>query len=386
MTRLLEGVHDMTISTHNGSQVARDHNIRNRKITDKEEHIDRNGTYEIWHDEKPREAYKRLFEESVKEFNTRQKNKERIIDDYYTKIAKDPKKHPVYEMIVAIGSKKEKPDADTGKEILREFVDGWKERNPNLEMIGAYYHADEEGIPHVHIDYIPVAYENTRGMKVQNALKQGLKEQGFEGKSAKLTAQMMWEKRENAHLEKLCRERGLKIEHKPTEEKLKHVDRKTYIAIQKQKEEILDKAEYTKMKEKKPSIGGVYKYTPEEHEKLMNSVRYYDKLIEAKKEVERQSREIAKKEKELEKKAIELENQRMRQGELWTKLFEVKGRTKTENKDTIKLRIYEDITKSLKYGDSNKSVYEALFKPLYRKEKEELIELADKVFERDSLR
>ena len=37
----------VTISTHNGSSVSREHNIRNRKITDKEEHIDREGHYEI---------------------------------------------------------------------------------------------------------------------------------------------------------------------------------------------------------------------------------------------------------------------------------------------------------------------------------------------------
>ena len=35
-------------------------------------------------------------------------------------------------------------DEKTQREILKEFVDGWRERNPNLELIGAYYHADEQ--------------------------------------------------------------------------------------------------------------------------------------------------------------------------------------------------------------------------------------------------
>lgn len=45
------------------------------------------------------------------------------------------------------------------KKILKDYVQDWKRRNPNLEMIGAYYHNDEQGKqPHVHIDYVPVAH------------------------------------------------------------------------------------------------------------------------------------------------------------------------------------------------------------------------------------
>ena len=47
----------VTIATHNGSAVSREHNIRNRRVTNPQEHIDQNGKYEIWHDEKIREAY-----------------------------------------------------------------------------------------------------------------------------------------------------------------------------------------------------------------------------------------------------------------------------------------------------------------------------------------
>ena len=37
-----------TISTHNGTQVVRGHNIRDKKIVEKEKHIDPNGWNEIW--------------------------------------------------------------------------------------------------------------------------------------------------------------------------------------------------------------------------------------------------------------------------------------------------------------------------------------------------
>lgn len=54
---------------------------------------------------------------------------------------------------------------------MRKFVEEWQERNPNLELIGAYYHGDEPGAePHVHLDYIPVAHGYTKGIETQTGL------------------------------------------------------------------------------------------------------------------------------------------------------------------------------------------------------------------------
>ena len=50
-------------------------------------------------------------------------------------------------MIVSIGNRNNAVDAQTGKQILREFVNLWSDRNFNLELIGVYYYADEEGFP-----------------------------------------------------------------------------------------------------------------------------------------------------------------------------------------------------------------------------------------------
>lgn len=215
----------VTISTHNGSNVAREHNIRNEKVVSKESHIDMNGVHETWHDEKIRDAYERLFGDALEEYNQKQSREDRKIKSYYNHIDQDAKKKPCYEMIIGIykkdaHGKRAIPD-EVGKEIMREFVDGWKERNPNLEMIGAYYHADEQGAPHVHIDYIPVAHNCSRGLKTQNGLVKALGEQGFE-KKGKETAQIRWERRENQELESICNEYGLEVEHPRTGEK--HLD------------------------------------------------------------------------------------------------------------------------------------------------------------------
>lgn len=231
----------VTIATHNGSKVAREHNIRNEKVISKNENIDPSGVFEVWHDEKVRDAYMRLFGDALQEYNSKQTREDRKIPNYYNHVCKDANKKPCYEMIIGIYGKdahgqKVIPDS-LGKVIMREFVDCWKERNPNLEMIGAYYHADEQGGPHVHIDYIPVAHNYSRGLKTQNGLVKALQEQGFE-KQGKETAQICWQRRENAELENICKSYGLEVDHPRTGEK--HLTMSVY-KVQKELEKLEEK-------------------------------------------------------------------------------------------------------------------------------------------------
>lgn len=218
----------VTIATHNGSQAHREHNIRTEKVVSKEAHINPDGVSEIWKDVKVRDAYERLFAPAVERYNEKQTREDRKIKNYYNNVCKDAKRHPVYEMIVGVYPKDGSLDQEVQRRILKEFCDGWQTRNPNLYMCGAYYHADEEGEPHVHIDYIPVAHGYTKGMDTQNGLVKALEEQGFE-KIGKLTAQIQWEKSENEHLERLCEARGLTVDH-PRVENSKHVHTELYKA------------------------------------------------------------------------------------------------------------------------------------------------------------
>lgn len=222
----------VTISTHNGSSAHRDHNIRNIKVVSKEDHIDLNRTHENWIDEEPKKAYDRIFGNSVKAYNDKQTRSDRVIKDYYKSICEDKKKHPVYEMIIGVYGKDENGavicDEATGKQIMKEFVQHWRTRNPNLEIIGAYYHADEDGEPHCHIDYIPVAHGYTRGMETQTGLVKALGEMGFQ-KQGKATAQIQWEARENEALDNICRSYGLEVDH-PKEQGRKHIDTELYKA------------------------------------------------------------------------------------------------------------------------------------------------------------
>lgn len=203
------------IATHNGSDARREHNRRNPKVVSKENHIEAQGDFEIWLDIPPRVAYQKLFQAAVDEYNAKQQREDRKIKDYYNQIVKDKNKHPVYEMIVGVYAKDGQPlDRDVAKAVLLEHLKGWMERNPNLQLCGLYFHNDETsdhktGV-HVHVDYIPVAHNYSRGPSVQTGLVKALGEMGFQ-KQGKETAQIQWQRRENQLLEDLCRKYGLNV-------------------------------------------------------------------------------------------------------------------------------------------------------------------------------
>lgn len=227
-----------TISTHNGASVSQAHNRRTEKVVSKEEHIFEEGAMrpngreahsETWHEIGEREAYKRLFGKAQKEYNEKQTRADRKIEDYYEKVKADKKLHTSYEMIIGVYGADTSPEQC--KEILHEFAIGWKDRNPNLKLIGVYYHDDELGKePHVHMDYIPVAEGYSRGMARQNGLNRALEQQGFESKSINQTAQIEWERRENQVLEDICKAHGLQVDHPQRGKGVEHVHTELYKA------------------------------------------------------------------------------------------------------------------------------------------------------------
>ena len=299
-----------TIATHNGSSVARDHNIRNRKVTDKEKHIDRNGAFEIWKDEKPREAYERIFGSALKEYNEKQTREDRVIKDYYNHIEKDKNKKTVYEMIIGIYNEPNVPE-ETKREIMKQFVDEWQERNPDLVLIGAYYHNDEMGESgHCHIDYIPVGSGYQRGLAIQNGLVKALGQMGFE-KQGKLTAQIQWEKRENQYLEKLCNQRGITVEH-PQIEGIKHLETENYKLVKENEklqglnreyEELkLDAVDKTIFGKPKETVSLQY----EDYQTLKHLAAQTQNIEEREQKLEARAEELNQKEKSLNYKEREL--------------------------------------------------------------------------------
>lgn len=120
-------------------------------------------------------------------------------------------------------------DPDAAKEILRQFYEGWAERNPSLKLFGAYYHADEQGKdPHLHLDYVPVATGYSRGLDTQVAVERALQQQGFCTKNQKDTAQIQWERREGEVMEQLCAQYGIAVIHPQAGKGVKHQDKLAY--------------------------------------------------------------------------------------------------------------------------------------------------------------
>lgn len=240
-----------TIATHVGTKIARQHNIRDKRITDKEAHIDPNGKHEVWFNCNltEKEAYHKLFDSAVAEYNSRQKRNDRKISDYYEKIKNDKQKHTAYEMIVSIGNMDERIPEELSYEILMEYVEGWKEKNPNMYMFGCYYHADEQGVPHVHIDYIPVGTNYTRGMKKQVSSSKALEEMGYTTDSFNVTGQVKWIHSENERLETICNNHGVEIIHPKTGKD--HLEKDLYI-LEKQAENL--RTEISDIEEEKQNI------------------------------------------------------------------------------------------------------------------------------------
>ena len=170
-------------------QACREHNIRDPAYCDKQDHIIKGGLHEIWIDIPPKDAYEQIFGEPFREYNGKQTKKARQFDSYYDKVKKSPVLVLVHEALITIGNCEQMPDEETQKAIYKAYVEEFIKQNPNMKVIGAYYHADEmheddngnlvKGAPHIHLDYIPVAYKCNRGQKVQNTMNGALKEQGI---------------------------------------------------------------------------------------------------------------------------------------------------------------------------------------------------------------
>ncbi len=215
-----------TISFHQGGEkdYVREHNNRTRDLGDWEAHIDREREHEIWKDQDPKDAYKELFSEAIKERNQRiihsktlskaEKSK-RIIRNYYRDVLGDKQKNTVYESIISIGSRDERPESHICKDILKSYTDGWSERNPNMKLIGAYYHDDEMGASHLHLDYVPIGHYE-KGQSVRNSQGRALEEMGYKLKTVAEHGEYampitQWQRDEREHLATLMKERGLGV-------------------------------------------------------------------------------------------------------------------------------------------------------------------------------
>ena len=128
-----------------------------------------------------KQVYHKLYDDSLKKYNAKQKRKGRQIKDYYEKISRSKQEKLFYEVIVQIGNRDDtgvgSEAADIAVKVLTDYVELFISRNPQLYVFGAYIHMDEE-TPHVHIDFVPFSTDNKRGLETKNSLKGALASRG----------------------------------------------------------------------------------------------------------------------------------------------------------------------------------------------------------------
>lgn len=261
------------------------HNRREENYTGK--NVDRNGIHEQWFRKEIEDLYSELFSDSIERYNAKQKRADRMIkdsneyldkirnewDEYYKKgiwengefvrpfndyddalnhLNYNKGRNPrsaYYESIVQIGNQENQPDFETSKAILKEYLDTFQERNPNLRLLECHFHGDE-ATPHIHLDFVPVATGYKQGLDVQNGFDKALMQQmGIERSGTKLkTPSLQWYEQEQEALAEIALKYGIEISSEKVLEpgRKEHESVKAYKARQEATQELDDEREFLK--------------------------------------------------------------------------------------------------------------------------------------------
>lgn len=197
------------------------------------------------------DAYQELFGDALAEYNSRQTRSDRVIHDYYQHVSNSKREEAYYEIIVQFGDSKTAPCGSTNgeiaKQMLDEYIRGFKKRNPNLHIFNAVLHMDEAS-PHLHIDFIPFYTQGrTKSLSKGVSMRAALVEQGFNPKSIRENQLVAWEESEREEMERILHQHGFsrddknaKYAHQTVEEYKKSQDEKKIVAAIRKTRQITD--------------------------------------------------------------------------------------------------------------------------------------------------
>lgn len=162
-----------------------------------------------------KDVYDDLFGAALAEYNAKQKRKDRRIENYLDHIASGKQEKPFYELVFQIGNKDDTPcstpNAEIATDILREYYNDFLKRNPLIRVFNAVIHLDE-ATPHLHVDFVPFATGQSRGLSTRNSLNKALKQQGFSAKTNLETPAKMWTDSQKQQLAEVMLGRGIEWE------------------------------------------------------------------------------------------------------------------------------------------------------------------------------
>lgn len=338
------------------------HNRREENYTGK--NVDRNGIHEQWFRKEIEDLYSEIFSDSIERYNAKQKRADRKIkdsneyldkirnewDEYYKKgiwengefvrpfndyddalnhLNYNKGRNPrsaYYESIVQIGNQENQPDFETSKAILKEYLDTFQERNPNLRLLECHFHGDE-ATPHIHLDFVPVATGYKQGLDVQNGFDKALMQQmGLERSGTKLkTPSLQWYEQEQEALAEIALKYGIEISSEKVLEpgRKEHESVKAYKARQEATQELDDEREFLKsrrsglndkekalserekaLNDRESSLGARERVLKLREDELARGVS--QRLSEAQRELEREKQEKERLEQENARKRAEI--------------------------------------------------------------------------------
>lgn len=219
-------------------------------------------------------VYHELFDDALEKYNAKQTRNDRRIKDYHEHIRHSRQEKEFHEVIFQIGNHDDTyigtTDSEICANILKQFAEDFQRRNPHLRVFNAVIHMDEE-TPHLHIDFVPFATEQKRGLSTRVSLTKALEQQEFKGEGKLNTAPKLWIDSEKQVLANLMVERGIEWEHLGTEKS--HLSVLDYKKQERQKEIAQADAQLAQKKKQLDS--------------MENSMSYMqDKISSAKSEVD----------------------------------------------------------------------------------------------------
>ena len=168
-----------------------------------------------------KKVYHEMFDEALKQYNDKQKRKDRKISDYYKHIESGKQEKLFHEIIFQIGNKDDMSatgeHAELARTVLDEYYRGFQERNPYLRVFSAHLHMDE-ATPHIHIDFVPYTTGSNRGLETRVSLKQALLYMGFKGEGKSDNELNRWILSEKKVLAEIMERHGIEWEQKGTHE------------------------------------------------------------------------------------------------------------------------------------------------------------------------
>ncbi len=207
----------------------------NRIFKAKNVDADRTSDNIIYKSENLLEKYHELFDAALGEYNSRKRSNERIAD-YYEHIRNGKQEKLFYEVVVQFGDMEscglKSDNWKTAKRMLDEYMQSFEERNPNMKVFNAVLHLDE-ATPHLHIDFVPICTNQSRGLSTRVSLKRALAEQGISSSSRKKSEWAVWKDVEFDYMTDILHRHGFERDIKDAHYKHLSVDNYKQYAVQK---------------------------------------------------------------------------------------------------------------------------------------------------------